>query len=45
MRQTIIMVLSIIAIFGVIGYMNATDIDKCIERGNSVQACERAFNR
>lgn len=45
MRETIIILAAIAAIFGVIGYMNSADIDNCIKRGNSVQTCERTFNR
>lgn len=45
MRNTIIMLLAISAIMLIIGYINAADIEACINKGNSEELCNRTFNR
>ena len=45
MRDSIIMLTAIIAIFGIIGFMNASDVQACVERGHSLATCEHSVNR
>lgn len=45
MRENIVIVTLIIAAFALVGYINGGDIEDCQARGNSYEACERAFNR
>lgn len=45
MRDNIIFIVGIVAILGIIAYMNGNDIDDCIARGHSEATCQRTFNR
>jgi len=45
MRDTIIMLAAATAIMLIMGYINAADIESCMEKGNSFEVCDYNFNR
>lgn len=45
MRDTMIMLAAVAAIMLIMGYINAADIESCMEKGNSEELCNRTFNR
>lgn len=45
MRDTFLIAVAIVALFGITGYLNTNDINRCIELGNSPSVCSHAFNR
>lgn len=45
MRDTMIMLAAVAAIMLIIGYINAADIEACMEKGNSFEVCDYNFNR
>ena len=45
MREILAIAIAIAAIMFTLGYMNTTDIMNCVERGNTYEQCNRAFNR
>lgn len=45
LRETLIIGTLIAGLFGITGYLNTNDINRCIELGNSPVVCERSFNR
>jgi hypothetical protein len=45
MRELLAIVIAFALLMFVLGWMNATDIMNCVERGNTYEQCSRAFNR
>jgi len=45
MKDYIIIILALGSICGLLGYLNSSDISDCEAKGNSYEACNRAFNR
>lgn len=45
MRDFLLMTIFFAALMGTVGYLNASDIANCMDRGNTYEACDRAFNR
>ena len=45
MRETFIMLAAISAIMLILGYINASDIQSCMDRGHSFEICNYNFNR
>lgn len=44
-KDTAFIAATIIVALSLIGYINHQDIQRCVDLGNSVEACQRAFNR
>lgn len=45
MRDYFYILIFFVLLVGTVGYLNASDISNCMERGHTYEACNRAFNR
>ena len=45
MKETLIMIAAFALVFGILGYMNHSDIEACKARGHSEELCQHEFNR